>query len=166
MLDKNYIKNVSKRVMKLLPYAKFSIEVDQDINTVRSKLEPHVERFWSNGKVWGKKTTFEGQTSDTGFKLYRNLKYQNSFFPVFKGEYIECEQGTRINIQARMVLLINAFMMFFLGWMIWICTSSLFEGREFSFVPLIVLVFGWSFMCAGFWYEVPKTLRELKRVLE
>ncbi|GAA3933844.1 hypothetical protein [Litoribacillus peritrichatus] len=156
----------TKAIMKLIPYTKLSIDVDADIETVRSKLEPHVEKFWTNGKVWGKRTTFEGQASNTGFKLYRNLKYQNSFFPVFDGEYIACEQGTRINIKARMLLFTNVFMIIFLGGILWSIIFSIFEGKEFTFMPSVIFVLSWVFMCAGFWLEIPKTLKALQRVFE
>ncbi len=156
----------SVEIMKLIPFYKFSIEVNSDEETLRSKLEPHVERFWTNGKVLSKTSIFEGELSEKGFKLRKNIRYSNSFLPVFIGRFKQDANHTRIEITARMLILTNVFMAVFLGFMAIGAVTAILSQEITMFISLFMFVSGWLMMCGGFWFEFPRTLEELRRVVE
>lgn len=152
--------------MKLLPFTKLDIEVESDEETVRDKLSQNVEKFWTNRKVWGEKTAFDGHLTKSGFVIRRNIKYQNSFIPILIGSFESSGTGTRIRVTARMFLFTNIFMMVWLGSALFASISAIFYHDSMAFVPLLMFILGWALMLGGFWFELPLTIAELKRIVD
>ena len=152
--------------MRLLPFTKFHVEVNSDVETIKARLKPHVEKFWTNGKVWNKGAIFEGKLTEEGFVIRRNIRYRNSFLPILVGTFERKGAKTRIRITARMFILTNLFMVMWLGFTFFSSIDAAFSGEIMGVIPLLMFVFGWALMAGGFWFEFPRTIKEFKRVIE
>ncbi len=152
--------------MKLIPFTKYYIDVESDEASIKDRLNQHVENFWKNGKAWKKSTIFTGELTEEGFVIRRNIKYQNSFLPVLIGSFEKHGSKTRVRITARMFILTNIFMVVWLACALFGMLVTVFTKEATVFIPLLMFTFGWALMSGGFWFEFPRTIKELKRVIE
>ena len=53
---------------------------------------------------------FSGKVGENSFKIYRNIRYRNSFLPIFIGNIEESKTGCKICIKTRMVIFVIIFL--------------------------------------------------------
>lgn len=123
-------------------------------------------RKWNDAFNFGRSKPFHGSVEGSSFKLYRAIKYRNSFLPILEGKIESRGTDTVVSVNLRM----NYYATFFVCiWLFVTLAMALGELSEFempySLVPWVMFVFGYLMMQGGFWYEVPKAKRLLNETL-
>ena len=159
---------------KLIPSHSFSTEttllVPQVVQTFKNHVEPikwlRLFHYIPNQK------TFEGSITDSGFQIRRIINYANGMRPILHGRFEVGQKGTRIIVQMRLHKYARIFMPIWFGFCIivvlLVAPAALFSASpRYLFalmVPLLMILFGWLFVCVGFWYEVSRSRRALENL--
>jgi WD40 repeat protein len=153
--------------MKLFPYETFTIQTPDSIPVVRQKLTAQIEspkmmRLSRNHVV------FEGQISESEFKISRIIHYRNSFAPNIHGRFEAVPGGTVVRVTMGINPLVIGFLCFwFFSWFSFAVPMALMSvlpgeiGWLFVVMPLLMLVIFWY----AFWAEVQRNRAELQRIL-
>jgi hypothetical protein len=157
--------------MLYLPYEKYQIESTLSLDSIEGKLNQNVETNISaiSYRYLGIKP-FRGHIGKNYFKVWRIIKYRNSFLPVITGKLCPTETGSKIEVFLRL----NYSVMIF--WALWmlaaICFLIMFifilAGVEklFSLVPLFMIVFGYLLCMIPFNIESSKAKEILKEIVQ
>ena len=152
--------------MKVIPYEKYELDVPRSSQEVIELIREHSEP-WRLGHVFGAKTKpFLGRTEGNSFKIYRAIRYQNSFLPILNGIVEDRGSESRLRISLRMPYFTSLFMLVWMGGglLVGFATHGKFEMPE-ALTPWGILLFGYLLMQGGFWFEVPRAKRLLDETL-
>ena len=144
------------------PYKKCKICTINSINEVidimkRSTSEKTVFTFLKS-----KRTYFEGDVTDNGFKISRVIKYKNSFMPVIIGNIENKNYKTYLNLEMRLNLFAFVFGIIWFSGVIFGFFSfipNLLSIKSFdkesisSLTPLFMLIFGYLLFTIPFIIE-------------
>lgn len=159
--------------MKLIPQETFTIDTSMSAPEVKERMMKHAEP-----KKWLRLFSaeckfFQGECSDSGFKLSRIISYRNSFLPIINGKFEEGVNGMKINISISLHPLVIAFMLLWFVGLGMTCLGLLFNfitsptnSRPAFVVPVGFLLFGWGLMWIGFWPEVRKAKEKLNLIFK
>jgi len=118
--------------MLLFPSDRFQIQTSSDKEQIFKKLESVVEKptwrilLWPFGKDL---KTFAGKVYDPKFKIWRIIRYRNSFLPIVCGRIDE----SVIQITMRLHWFVAVFMA------LWLCVPTIFFILSFfgNFFPIV-----------------------------
>ena len=106
---------------------------------------------------------FIGTIGRHSFRIWRDIRYRNSFLPVVRGEILAIASGSRLQVTMTLHWLVTLFMLVWFGGV----GLALVAGRAgteggFLAVPLGMLLFGVALVSAAF---IPEAVRA-RRLLE
>jgi len=81
--------------MKFTIFTPLVIKTNDPIDVVRTKLNENIEERRLFNSLRSNKI-YQGEISDTEFKISRIISYKNSFLPIIYGNLSETEEGTEI----------------------------------------------------------------------
>lgn len=98
---------------------------------------------------------FIGKITDDSFKIYRNIKYKNSFLPVIVGKLEEKNDGCTIIVKMRLQIFISIFLAIWFSGIIASCLITLSVNFKMPYVlfPFALLLFGCLISILPFKYE-------------
>ncbi|MCB1158437.1 MAG: hypothetical protein H7A25_00615 [Leptospiraceae bacterium] len=103
----------------LVPYKKLNYTTSKSKEEILSHIQENTgQSSWSLS--FFAKEMFSGTITSDGFKIFKNIKYRNSFNPVIEGKIQTGYKGTEVEI----VLRLHTFVMVFMG--TWLSFSILF----------------------------------------
>ena len=158
--------------MKLIPQETYTIYTSISVPEIKEQMMKYVEpkkmfRFFRGGSKY-----FEGDVSDSGFKLTRIISYRNSFLPIIKGSFEERASGLKVDVSMSMHPFVIAFMLFWFGGvgigfitMLFSFIKSPTNFHPASLIPAGMLLFGWVLVSVGFWPEARKAKEKLNEIL-
>jgi hypothetical protein len=150
--------------MKIYHKDTFDIDTALSAPDIFSVLESEVEapkwfRWWSSS---GKK--YQGEFTQTDFKIWRIISYRNSFLPIVEGIITPTTSGSLIAVTMRLHRFVAAFMLFWLGGVsVGLVSFSLavmrgkMEPLPNILLPLGMLLFGILLTSCSFWWEAKRT---------
>ena len=153
--------------MKFTIFTPLVIKTNDPIDVVRTKLNENIEERRLFNSLRSNKI-YQGEISDTEFKISRIISYKNSFLPIIYGNLSETEEGTEIIMK----LMPHWFVViFFLVWCIGFFgpdVSSFLRGDidSFSFFSLLFVVIFTGMFPYFLYTERKKTLENLKQILK
>ncbi len=114
----------------------------------------------------GNTPPFVGQVSDTGFTLYRDIRYRNSFLPRIRGRIESCPEGSRIDVTMNLHPFVAVFVFVWL-WISGSITATLLSQGTASdaLSPAGMCGFLVLLTLAGFYPEAIKARRILEEKL-
>jgi len=118
---------------------------------------------------WGKggSPPFIGRVEGNCFKLYRDIRYRNSFLPRIRGHVNPYRDGSNIEVTMYLHPLVLVFMLFWLGFVGAGAVATLGHGKgDHALVPLGMLVFGVALTLGGFYPEALKARRILEEHID
>lgn len=149
--------------MKYLPFDSFTIPSNRSYDEVHRILEREVMPKGSSVMSGvQQEPAFKGEVGEDHFKIMRNIRYQNSFLPIISGRIVDNYPGTNIHVRMRAAISVYIFMAI---WFTAVGFGLYFTLREMvmmSFIPMIMLVFGYLLMFLGYKFEA----RKARRILE
>tara|TARA_B100000767_G_C19451434_1_gene404202 strand:+ start:74 stop:514 length:441 start_codon:yes stop_codon:yes gene_type:complete len=105
----------------------------------------------------GRSKPLFGKRKENEFKVYRAIRYQNSFLPVAFGKISENGNEVLVEITLKMNIIVMIFMTVWLSFALIGAVTITFSGAEASLlIPVGMVAFGYLPMQGGFWFEVPK----------
>lgn len=151
--------------MKIFPFKKYEFTTLIPMEEVAKIISDNCERC-SFGSLFARsKKVFCDSVEENKFKLYRAIKYQNSFLPILSGELKNKGGATTIVVIMRMPVFTNIFMVVWLSIALIAALGLVLKSDEPIFiVPLIMFLLGYGLMQGGFWYEVPKAKKLLNEI--
>lgn len=152
--------------LRFWPYESFTVETKEGLPELLEKLRPHVGPApffpWSK-----RRKEFAGTVTEAGFKMYRAIRYHNSFLPVMIGVFDARPEGTCIIVRMRLHGYTLAFLIVSLGFLAKFTWDLL--GAEFQFdasffwglgIPTTFVVAVYLMTIFGFSFEADRS-REL-----
>ena len=114
---------------------------------------------------------FEGSVSEREFKVWRVIRYRNSFLPRLIGVIDEVDDGCNIKIQFRLHRFVSIFMIFWFSLLGIGCLGLLLiimggEFNIFMIIPFGMFLFGAFLTILPFKYEVKKAKQILNKIFE
>ena len=152
--------------MKIIPFEKYEIRINRPSTEVVEIIGQNSEP-WRLSYVFGARTKpFLGSVDNNTFKIYRAIRYQNSFLPILDGVIENRGNESKLLITMRMPHFTSIFMLFWLGGTLLMALSGDENFRTpVSFVPWGLFLFGYVLMQGGFWLEVPRAKQLLEETL-
>lgn len=158
--------------MKYLPFEKLTFETDLSEDEVKARLLHNVEekKYFRFGKKGNK--PYEGYLNGNRFEINRIITYRNSFLPLIKGQIIENNIGTQIQVKMSLYLFVFIFMIFWCG-VVGLAFIALFIAaiinnnfQAFILIPLGMFIFGYLLTMIAFKAESSKSKKDLKKILK
>jgi hypothetical protein len=160
-------------MIPLLPYKRLVFESQfSKEEIIRRLLAEVASRRLSFGIFENRIEKFEGEVSETGFKISRILRYRNSFRPVVEGEFFPLVKGVRIEVRMRLQMIV---MLFSIVWLSFVAVGAgaiifqIISTGGFAtgmFIPFGMLLFYLLLMTIGFGVEANKASRLLSDIFE
>lgn len=150
--------------MKIYPADKFELSIPISCEEAQRRISENTDQ-WKLKNAWvpGKKAFF-GTGTQRDFKIYRAIKYGNSFLPIVLGTFQSKTEGCLVTASLRMPIITIAFMLFWLGSVTLGLVATLLAGEKWEYLALM-FVLGYGLMWGGFWFEAPRTKRALHEAL-
>lgn len=148
-----------------IPYEKVIFQSELDQSEIFTRLEKTITRpLWF--KFPPKEKDFVGTIFQDGFRIYRNIRHQNTYLPTLTGKIRKSEKGSQIEIVMTLhpvAVLIMAGIFLFTFRVLFIPGGD--EG--FRFLPLsIAIIFHLGMCLVGFNPEVSRAKKLLQEILE
>ena len=148
--------------MKLLPYDSFEIATTMSAEGVIAVLNDATEPAkWF--RLSTQHRTFQGSITGDGFRITRIVHYRNSFLPVIRGRLRPGPAGVTIAVTMSVHPFVTVFMCVWFGGVglgIVTVLASLASGQTKAapilLIPFAMLLFGWTLVAGGFWFEARK----------
>ncbi|MCV6623296.1 MAG: hypothetical protein OIF51_16255 [Cellvibrionaceae bacterium] len=139
--------------MKILPYERYSLKTDLK----QEELCRAIDQACSSRAFSGSRRSIHGRRKGDDFKVYRAIRYQNTFLPYAFGKIYHEGARVCVDITLRMNLFAIVFMLVWLGGTFGI---ALVEMRDINGgepkIPFIMCGVGYLLMQAAFWYEASR----------
>jgi len=151
--------------MKLIPFCQLEIKSKAKASELLLLLS---ERSKGVHSIDGSKEPLVGSVENNCFRFCRAITYRNAFLPIAVGKVIENEGGSIVKLYLRPTI----FNCIFFGF--WVISLLLFiglisirgESIKVILPVVILLLFGYLFVQACFWFEVPKIKKVLLKLIE
>ncbi|WP_299776136.1 hypothetical protein [uncultured Pseudoteredinibacter sp.] len=139
--------------MKILPFERYSLPT----NLGQEELYRAIDEACRSRGFAGPRRSIHGRRDGNDFKVYRAIRYQNTFLPYAFGRIQPDGGRASVDITLRMNLFAIVFMLVWLGGTFGI---ALVEMRDINGgepkVPFIMCGAGYLLMQAAFWYEASR----------
>lgn len=151
--------------MKFLPFDNFQIRSNLSLDEVKQALEKEV----AQGKTFSPfnllrrrvEQPYRGEILGNGFKIVRNIRYNNSFIPIITGKITDNYRSTTIEIRMRMRVIVYIFMPIWLGALIAAMMFSQGNDSFPSIIPAAMVLMGYIVIIAAYKYEARKAKKFL-----
>ena len=160
--------------MKPVPLYRFQIRSSLPVQAVLERVCGLVRAapgFWpslkeSFGSRPERTPPFIGKLEGNEFRIYRDIRYRNSFLPRIYGQVAESLRGTEINVTMSLHPLVTAFLLFWLGAVGFGGVAALASANmKAALIPFGMFFFGVVLTLAGFFPEALKARRLLEQNL-
>nr|WP_295876878.1 hypothetical protein [uncultured Chitinophaga sp.] len=168
--------------MKFLPIERYTLLTKLSPEEIKTLLEANVEPKGYNLHIrigWfqpkGAKP-YQGAVSVNGFFISRIIGYRNSFLPEIRGEVSHEVVHTAVKINMQLTLFVRIFMVLWFGAVVVglvLCVGAMINGsragekfESFLLVPFPMLIFGYLMVTLSFGYEVNKSKKFLRDLLQ
>ena len=162
--------------MLLIPRLKISYEVIDHSDIVAKKLSENIQPqklLLFSYPDCSKK--FVGSIKGNSFKMYRAIRYRNSFLPQIEGKFEQIGNSTQIMIKMSLHPVVAVFMTFWLGFFVvisgimviaWIAASDSFYVHPVKAISSSIGMFilGYNLMIIPFNIEAGKAKLELDKL--
>ncbi len=132
-------------MISLIPYKRLvfhtSLTVDEAYHLMANNVLSPQWGFWLS---WRQRGGFEGPVTPEGFKIWKRIKYQNSFLPVAVGSFQPSTEGTDIEVTIRVPYFA---MIFIILWFSPCAVSYLTVGALSTCVGAIFLLYLFVLIC-------------------
>ncbi|QJB31310.1 hypothetical protein HF324_07995 [Chitinophaga oryzae] len=168
--------------MKFLPIERYTLLTKLSREEIKARLEANVEPKSTRLQVrigWSKPRTtkpYQGAVSTNGFYISRIINYRNSFLPEIRGEVSHEIVHTAVKIDMQVSWFVRVFMLFWFGAVVAglvLCVGAIINGSRagdkfdpFLLVPFPMLIFGYLLVRLSFQYEVNKSKKFLRDLLQ
>lgn len=162
--------------MRLLPHDRFTIQSPRTTDEISARLSALVRPFggWKSLRelremLVAPDRPFSGSVQPDGrFKIWRTIRYRNSFLPVVEGRIRPDICGSRVEVRMRL----NRFSAVFVAvWTLFASGAAAFafsaadRGQTYlGLAPLGFVLFGYLLSQGGFWFEAPRARRFLEEI--
>lgn len=162
--------------MILLPFENLTYRSPLLPEEIREVLRQSVEDgpAGSELRLFKKKTDkpYRGVVNEKGFDILRQINYRNSFQPQIKGQIIPQSPVSLVEVKMRLHPFVLVFMAVWCG--ILFMSSLGMLARAFSspvasmasFIPVLMLLFGYGLTLFGFKKESRKSIQDLGDILQ
>ena len=150
--------------MILFPYLSFVIETDLSVKETMELIIEYVSSTEKTLAGYHSKSKFKGSFSGNSFKFQRIIKYRNSFLPVIRGQINSTGPTTEVSIRMVPGLNTTIYVLFWLviaGQLIYPALFGEYIETSKLVFAVVIILFGYVFMTAGFGYEAYKAEQEL-----
>jgi hypothetical protein len=152
--------------MNYLPYCKFDLVLPLSQEEVKSRICGGIQGFEWKSLVGKYSKPFQGTVENGYFELKRNISYRNWFLPVLSGTLSDSNGATEVKVVARMELVIEMLMVFWIGGGIYLLGKSLYMPTTTEgWAAALVSIFGYIIMQYGFWSEVSRSRKQLEEII-
>ena len=155
----------------LLPYHRLVFESQFRKEEIIRRLSAEVaRRRISFGIFENRREKFEGEVSETGFKINRIIRYRNSFRPVIEGEFSPLVKGVRIDVRLRLHTMVMIFSLLWLGFGLVASGAVIFQFISTGgfatgmFIPIAMWLFYIPLMTIAFGVEANKAVKLLSEI--
>jgi len=146
-----------------MPLYRFHIDTTVPPQAVTERLRCAVRDSPKFREFFGRKNPdgppFIGSVRDFSFRIRRDIRYRNSFLPLVWGHIVPTPMGARVVVTMFMHPLVLAFMLFWLGAVVW---GGL---KTASSAGLWMSMFAIALSAAGFIPEVVTAKRLLSAIV-
>jgi len=153
--------------MNILPYKYLELKTNLTADEVQHAIEISCKKWsFSSAMFSSHKKPFFGEVDNNKFEIYRHIKYGNSFLPIAYGRIEADGLGSKIIIRISLSASAILFMIvwFAIGFKDGIPSIHEYQGLKI-FIPFSFFIYGYALMSFGFWFEVPKLIRLIKKTL-
>ena len=144
--------------MNILPFERYDIESEMSINELFASIDQGCES-WSFSYAYSGAVSkpLLGGRQGMNFKLYRAIRYHNSFLPIAFGRITKIDGKSVVKITLRMNILVMVFMAIWLSFtLIGAISITSSEHGAPVLIPVGMFFFGYLLMQGSFWFEAPK----------
>ncbi len=154
-----------------MPFYRCEIDSTLPAQTVLQRIRTLVRDkpgFWQSIKEsFGRRPEdcppFIGKIEGDSFRVYRDIRYRNSFLPQVRGTVVSTSRGSRVLITMYLHPLVALFVLFWLGG-VGAGAIAMFRTENGSFfIPVLMFLFGIGLTVGGFYPEALKARRILKK---
>ena len=156
-----------KEHVPLIPFDRFVIESPLAPGRAAAELASNVEpKRWIRFRRGP--SAFEGEVTETDFRISRMIGYNNAFLPQIHGGFERSPHGTRVSGTMRLHPLVLVFIAVWSGMAILIGFFNLQDGplTPLSFAPVGMIALVWAVVCGVFTVEARIARRRLAKILE
>jgi hypothetical protein len=158
--------------LKLLPFDRFEIRTALAPQAAVARIGGAVEPAkWYRLPGRGDRKTFEGVVGEHQFEISHIIGYRNSFVPLMLGEVKPDGAGAIVSVKMRPFLFVIAFMVVWGAGVLFALLAladAWADGKAsaaFLAIPAMMLVFAWSLVSGGFWFEAARSKKALLALL-
>lgn len=143
--------------MKLLPYDKFDLFVNEPLSLAKYRLMDYVGQGVSSSV---RERPFVGEVEDKSFKIRRKIDYRNSFLPILHGKFEDHSSYTHITVRMSMHPFVTGFIAVWTS--VWgVMTIEFIRSTKDitweAIGHLVVMIVGALLMTyLSFWFEARK----------
>jgi hypothetical protein len=157
-----------------MPLYWFQIESSLPVHAVLDRLRGLAREapgFWpslkeSFGSRPENSPPFIGKVEGNEFRIYRDIRYRNSFLPRIYGRAASSLRGTHINVTMSLHPLVTAFVLFWLGAVgSGAAVTTAHSNFQAALIPFGMFLFGIALTLGGFYPEALKARRLLEQNL-
>jgi len=160
-------------MIPLLPYKRLVFESQSSKEEIIRRLSVEVaSRRRRSGVFERRAEKFEGEVSETGFKISPIIRYRNSFLPVVEGQFSPIAKGVRIDVRMRLTTPVLIFSILWLSLVVVGAGAVIFEiisTGKFAgamFIPFGMLLFFYLLVTIGFGVEAKEAGKLLSDIFE
>jgi hypothetical protein len=158
-----------------MPLYRFQIESSLPADTVLDRVRALVREapaFWPSLKEsFGSRPEnappFIGKVEGNEFRIYRDIRYRNSFLPRVYGKVVSSLSGAQIDVTMTLHPAVTVFILFWLGVVgFGAAVTAAHSNLQAALIPLGMFVFGVTLTLVGFFPEALKARRLLEQTLD
>jgi hypothetical protein len=160
-------------MIPLLPYKRLVFETQFSKDEIVRRLMIEVAPRRPPLDLFEKRAEkFEGEVSETGFKISRIIRYRNSFRPMVEGRFFPLVKGIRIDVRMRLHMSVMAFSILWLSLLVVGAGTVIFQiistgkSEGAMLIPFGLLLFYCLLMTIGFSVEADKAGKLLSDIFE
>jgi hypothetical protein len=160
-------------MIPLLPYKRLVFESQSSKEEIIRRLSVEVaSRRRRSGVFERRAEKFEGEVSETGFKISRVIRYRNSLLPLVEGQFLPLVKGVRIEVRMKLHTPVLIFSILWLSLVVvgagavifQIISTGKFAGA--MFIPFGMLLFYYLLVTIGFGVEANEAGKLLSDIFE
>ena len=143
--------------MNLFPFESYEINSEKKSEDILSAIAAKSEKWSLRNLFLSNNKPLTGDVKGSRFKVYRSIKYRNSFLPVAVVEVKSLGTGSNAKITLRMHAFVTVFITIWLSMTLLAGIAFLYKSNgAMTFAPFGMFLFGYLLMQICFWIEVPK----------
>jgi len=143
--------------MNIVPFESYEINSEKKPEDILAAIAEKSEKWSLRNLFLSGNKPLTGDVKGSRFKVYRSIKYRNSFLPVAVVEVNSDSKGSITKITLRMHVFVTLFITLWLSMTLLAGIVFLYKSTGvLAFAPFGMFIFGYLLMQTCFWIEVPK----------